>query len=428
MKCIVIGSGFAGLSAAVYLSKNDIQVTLLEASPKLGGRAYSFPHNSNSEKIIDNGQHIMMSCYHYTLDFLKIIKAEKYVDIQDKLRAVFVRRNGRQYTLEVKSNLYPLNLLNAVINYGGIKFPDRLRILWLFKKLIYLNEDRIKHLSVKEWLEKNHQTGTVQKAFWEILTVGTLNTTMQKASAYQFAFILKEIFLSGNDSTKIAIPKTGLSEMYCNNAADFIQKNGGKINLSEKAEEVKVENKKIVSVKSSKKNYKDFDFVVSTIPEYSLRKITENITELPYLEYAPIMTIHLWLRSNPFTERFYGLVDSEIHWVFNHGTHISLVKSAAEKFVDVEKKKLLFLIYSELENYFPIFYKDLVTDHKIIIEKRATFIPSINSLKERENIRTSIKNLVIAGDWTDTKLPSTIESAVKSGKIAAEKIISFSHR
>ena len=178
----------------------------------------------------------------------------------------------------------------------------------------------------------------------------------------------------------------------------------------------------------SKKNYKDFDFIVSTIPEYSLRKITENITELPYLEYAPIMTIHLWLRSNPFTERFYGLVDSEIHWVFNHGTHISLVKSAAEKFVDVEKKKLLFLIYSELENYFPIFYKDLVTDHKIIIEKRATFIPSINSLKERENIRTSIKNLVIAGDWTDTKLPSTIESAVKSGKIAAEKIISFSHR
>ncbi len=428
MKCLVLGGGFAGLSAAVYLSKNNIKVTLLEASPKLGGRAYSFPHKNNSEKIIDNGQHIMMSCYRDTLDFLKEIKSERFIDIQDKLEVIFVTRNARHYSLKVNSNLYPINIAAAMFRFGAIPVSDRLKIIYLFSKLFFESTDKIQNLSVKDWLGKNHQTKRAVKAFWEILTVGTLNTNIQKASAWQFVTILKEIFFRGNDSTKIVIPKTGLSEMYCANALKYISERGGEINLSEKVEKLEVKNNKIVSVQSSKKKYNDFDFVISALPEFALKKIIDDEIDLPDLEYAPIMTIHLWMSTNPFTEKFYGLIDSDIHWLFNHNSHISLVTSSAEKFLDVEKNKLLFLIYSELENYFPIFYKDLVTDHKIIIEKRATFIPTVNSLYEREKIKTSVKNLVIAGDWTDTKLPSTIESAVRSGRTAAQEIISYSHR
>ena len=128
------------------------------------------------------------------------------------------------------------------------------------------------------------------------------------------------------------------------------------------------------------------------------------------------------MRSNPFSELFYGLIDSKIHWLFNHGSHITIVISAANDLVNIQNDEIFAIINSELEDYFTIFNRDIVVDYKIIKEKRATFIPTFDLEKKRRNISSPYKNLILAGDWTNTGLPSTIESAVKSGKSAANEI------
>ncbi len=219
-KCLVIGGGFAGLSAAAYLANADFEVELIEASPKLGGRAYSFIHNKNNT-VIDNGQHIMMGCYSETLSFLSLIGALDKVQVQEKLNVKFIKPNFELYELSTLSLLYPFNLVAAILKYSAVSFRERLSILRFFTKLpFFANRDLMKK-TVDELLINENQNENVRKAFWEIICVGALNTNLKKASAKIFVDILKEIFLQGSKGSKIVLPKTGLSEMFCEPAKHF---------------------------------------------------------------------------------------------------------------------------------------------------------------------------------------------------------------
>ena len=150
-KCVVIGGGFAGLTSAAYLSKAGIKVELLEASPKLGGRAYSFVE-SDSGSIIDNGQHIMMGCYKDTLKFFKTIKAEENLIYQKRMKVNFLKENFNLIPLEAHLFPYPLNLIIALINFKAISMTDRLRLLKFFLKLPFIPSATLTNLTVDEWL------------------------------------------------------------------------------------------------------------------------------------------------------------------------------------------------------------------------------------------------------------------------------------
>lgn len=425
-KCIIIGGGFAGLSAACYLAGKGIKVHLLEASPKLGGRAYSFNYQ-NQNTVVDNGQHIMMGCYKNTIDFLKLIGAENKISFQKSLKINFVERGGENHKLDSSKLFYPFNLLLAILNYTAVRFRERISILKLFAKIFFSDPKKYKNISAAEWLGNEKQNERIIKSLWEIIVVGTLNTTAENASAEMLIKILKVIFFTGRRSSVIVLPETGLSEMYCNDAKLFIEKNGGQISLSEKVSELEIEEEKIKKVVTNKDVYSDFDFVISAVPFHSLKKIinkfeNENLQEMG-IDYSPILTVHLWLDDNPFTEKFYGLIDSEIHWVFNHGKHITLVTSSANELVEMTDEEIAEIIYSELENYFPIFSQSFVTEKLILKEKRATFIPTVELTERRDKLKFSYKNFFLAGDWINTGLPSTIEGAVLSGRAAADAVI-----
>jgi uncharacterized protein with NAD-binding domain and iron-sulfur cluster len=135
------------------------------------------------------------------------------------------------------------------------------------------------------------------------------------------------------------------------------------------------------------------------------------------------MTIHIWLKINPFKERFYGLIDSPVHWVFNHQKHISLTVSNANRFNNLSKEETMDIALEELESYFQFFQKEQVQDYKIIKEKRATIVQDPDTESLREKISSNLQNILIAGDWTNTGLPATIEGAIKSGKDAAGQIL-----
>lgn len=423
VKCLVIGGGIAGLSAAAFLANQKIHVTLLEASPKLGGRAYSYL-DKNTNTIVDNGQHILMGCYNYTLKFLRLINADEKFEYQKKLKVNFVKEGLKVFHLKSFPVFYPFNMLIGLLNYKAISLKDRLRLLKVFIKLPFLESNRESNKSVEDWLIEENQTEAVQEAFWKILTVGAMNTSISKASAKIFIDVLKQIFLHGNFAATIVLPKHSLNESYVQLSADYITSSGGNVLLSEKVNKLKVMEGKIVQVYTENKSYDEFDFVISTVPLFALKKIIneEIVVKHPEFTYSAILNVHLWLNGISLKDSFYGFIGSPVHWVFDKKTHLNVVISDADYLVNKPDEDILKIICPELKKYLDI-DESQINHYKIIKEKRATFVPSNDIIDNRPSSKTNIRNLFLAGDWIDTGLPSTIESAVKSGWLAADRVI-----
>jgi squalene-associated FAD-dependent desaturase len=425
-KILVIGGGFAGLASSVYLANQNYKVTLVESSPKFGGRAYSISNEKFNDHY-DNGQHIMMGCYKETLNYLSVINSTNLLEFPPSLSINFVKRGGSLFQLKSFQKLYPFNLLEAIIHFKALGMKSRIKIIDFFLDLLCCYSCDLKDKTVIQWLTEKRQTPESIKNFWEILVVGALNTSIEKASAQIFAEILKRIFFDGTSSSSIVISKVGFSQLYVEPSIKFLLEKGSDITFSESINKFVAKDNRIISVESTKRNYTDFDYVISAVPVYSLARILEKSSiinvRLPVLNYSTILNVHLWLTENRFQERFYGLLDSNIHWVFNHGGHISITISNADAYKSYSEKEILDLICSDLEIFFPIFNSSLVEDFKVIREKRATFVPDSKSIIDREEIEVPFENLILAGDYTIPTLPSTIESAVLSAHNAKEKIL-----
>lgn len=421
--CLVLGGGIAGLSTATYLTLNNFSVTLLESSPKCGGRVKSY-YDDESKSYIDNGQHLLMGCYTDTLNFLNIINARDNFIYQKNLQIKFLVDEGTSKELKADLFPYPFNLLKALLNFRAINFVDRVKLLGLLIALPLYSDLYLKKRTVYELLIDHWQSENVIKKFWEVICYAALNSDLHTASALMFKHIITKMFLNGNLSSTLIFPSRSLTESIINPAYDFLASKGCKIKLSENAKEFEIKDDNIISVRSSKNEYSGFDFVISALPHYALEKIVKP-TGLKLsidFEYSAIINIHLWIKNNPFNELFYGLLDSELQWIFNKGDHINVVISNANKFKNVVEAELINLVISELNKFKSINASDIIR-FKIIREKKATFIPSNSVIFKRPKSKSNLKNLFLAGDWVNTNLPATIESAVMSGRLAVEAIL-----
>lgn len=420
--CIVIGAGICGLTTAANLAESGHKVTVLEASPKLGGRAYSFKWNGLE---IDNGQHLMLNCYTETLKYLKLTGGIEKTELKNILEIPFVSRGGRTAFLRIPEKFYPFNLLYSLLRFNGFNLRERIKILALFVKLPLINPEKLKEINIYNWLENNNQSDKIISNFWEILAVSMLNTPIKKASAEIFIKILKTVFMKRNNYLFL-LPSQPLDEVFSLGCKKYLIEKGCKIESSEKVIAVNFEKDKAVRIVTNKKEYSEFNYVFCTVPIHALKKILpESIVEvfnISELETAPIINIHFKLKENGFNKDYYALMGSKIHWVFNKKTHLNLVISAGNEFLKMNDEEIFDFATSELQNYFPCFYKSLITDFIVIKEKRAAFMSTTESSAIRKKVKENIGNLFIAGDWTNTDLPSTIESAAKSGRISAGKI------
>jgi squalene-associated FAD-dependent desaturase len=426
-KILVIGGGLAGLSAAVHLTNKNFKVDLLESSPKLGGRAYSF-RAKNGNDILDNGQHILMGCYEETLHLMKIIGAEDKLKYQSNLEISFLKENAEQFKLKSAPLPHPFNLLLGLLSYKAITFKARLKVLKFFLKIPTYSDEELRRMSVSEWLTRENQDENISKAFWEVISVGTLNTSIKKASAKIFADILRKIFLNNKISSTIILPAYGLSETFCIPAQKFIESRGSNVLLSHHVTGFRIKDNNIVEVQTDQGNLFDFDYVVSAIPLYSVNKFVpvSQLNKIPDLIYSSILSVHLWIKVNQLKEEFYGLINSPVHWIFNKGNYLTIIISDADYLMGKPKEELLDIVVNELEKFIGL-NRDNVLDFQIIKEKRATFIPSEKILDSRPDVITNLDNFFIAGDWVDTGLPSTIEGAVKSGRMVSEALMN-SHK
>jgi len=428
---VVAGAGLAGLSAAVRLAAAGKKVILLEASKKGGGRAYSFPYcfsgTTEETSMLDNGQHIMLGCYHETFNFLKLTGTFELLKIQKKMEVQMIDRQGNQFSLRSGNLPYPFDLLQALLQFNYLSLKQKLKAISFILKLRFVDAGRLRNTTVSDWLNSTGQTDELFKGIWDILCTGALNSQAGRASAGIFAHILKVIFLQGRGNSRIVIPGSNLSAIFVDGAIDFIEARGGEVRFSEPVESVQITGDVISSVTTRKGKIETPAAMIFAIPAYALKRISGLNGVIPAIEnfemeYSSITSFHLHVRDFKLPFDFVALIDSPVQWVFELEGYLSTVTSASEDWDSMKEEEILELIKSELKTRLGLSKSNIIS-HKMIKEKRATFICGGKNLQHRPPAETKVKNLFLAGDWTDTGLPATIEGAVLSGHKAADCVV-----
>lgn len=461
---VIIGGGLSGLSAAVELCAGGHKVMLLEQHRYCGGRTYSFIDAATGD-MVDNGQHLLMGCYHATRQYMHTLGTEYLTAMQPSLHIEFLHPSKRSIRLVCPPLRSPLHLLGGLLRFKGIPLKNRLEMLTVAKQLFSTSpskEQELDTLNVEEWLTKLGQSSLSRNFLWDVVTLGALNNHPENVSALMLFRVLRAALLGKREHSSFLVSRTGLSDVLVNPSVEFIQRNGGEVLLGTEVSKVHVENEKIVSVSTQDGKKFQAQIFLSAVPWFGFERILSNSGIRPELilktysgelydsaqfQASPIISIHLWLDQTIFEEEFAALIDTRVQWIFNKSIQsmkplnykavkkqgpkekipqqLSLVISGAEDYLEINKQKLISLAMEDLRRVLPKAKNANIVHSVVIKEKRATFIPAPGLDAMRPLPKTTLSNLFLAGDWTNTGFPATIEGAVLSGKEAAKLIMNY---
>lgn len=429
---LIIGGGFAGLAAGVELSSRGHPVTLIERRGHLGGRAYSF-RDPISGSILDNGQHVLMGCYRDTISFLEKIGTLDKVSFQRNLTVDFAGpgEKGRFHALPLPN---PFHLLGGFLFFQGLPWRDRFKILNFGRAL---KKDQKDQKTIPEWLHGLGQSRVIQERFWNPLALAALNDRPEISSAEIFSTVLKEALFSGRRGARIGISTVGLSDLYTEAARDFIERKGGHFLLKSPVVKLHFKGREFQEAELEGGRRISAEALLVTVPFTALRRLLPDeilygdpfFRPLGRLQNSPIVAINLWFDREITEKKFVGFWGTKIHWLFNKGRlfregppYLSLVISGAREELKTPAPALVDLALRELTEVFPETGRAKLVRSMVLKEPEATFSPVVGVSAMRPSQKTPYKNLFLAGDWTDTGLPATIESAVRSAKKAVELI------
>jgi squalene-associated FAD-dependent desaturase len=440
---IVIGAGFAGLSAAAALAEAGVRVLVLDARPQLGGRATAFVDRDTGE-LVDNGQHVLFGCYQETFRFLARIGASSHVRIQPLLSATYIDTLGRRSVLRCPPLPSPLHLLAAVLDWDAMPWRDRLSVLKLAGPLLAARRELARtgavtadppDVTVSGWLDAHGQGHKLRRWLWEPLAVAALNQAPDTASAAPFVRVLAQMFGPDPSAASLALPTRPLHLMYAEPARAFIESQGGSVRTGALARVV-VEDGRPVGVDVRGERLRA-DRIVAAVPWFSLRTLfaaippalRETVDAADAMASMPIVTVNLWYDRRVMDEPFIGLPGRSMQWAFDKrlafgsdASHLSLISSGAMELVGMSNEALSELAAREVGAGIPGARDARLLRATVIREKRATFSLAPGEPR-RPGTRTALEGLVLAGDWIDTGLPGTIESAVVSGHRAAAELL-----
>lgn len=438
MRVIIIGGGFAGLRAAVSLSERGSEVLLLERRGFLGGRAYSF-QDSVTGDTVDNGQHLFMGCYRQTTAFLEKIGCLDRLKFQDNPRVDFLDRENGFISFDCPPLPAPFHAVAGLLKMKGITYGDKLRAFKVGRAIQRNGKSKSTPVTVSAWLDRLGQSQKIKERFWYPMTIATLNESPEIASAEMMRVVLKEAFAGSRKGTSIGIARVGLSDLYTTGAQAFIESHGGKVRTAAQVNRLVVERNKVVAVELKDGERITADYFISAVTHSAfLQMIPDELREnefraLASLGSSPIVSINLWFDRSVIDREFVGLIGTRSQWIFNkdlivkpagQANQIAVIISAARDFVDWTKDRMVEMALAELKELLPESRSAKLIHCRIIKEREATLSHTLESDRIRPGARTSLSNLILAGDWTDTGLPATIESAVISGETAAQIIAS----
>ena len=434
-KVVVLGAGYAGLAAATELVLRGHEVTLIESRALLGGRAHSFVE-AKSGLVLDNGQHILMGCYHETLDLLRSLGVMDRLYSPPSLQVPFLSERGSS-TLTATAPA-PLHLLSALLGFGELSGADKRAAIGLAVRL-RLGMEPLTDETVADWLRRWKQTPNLVRALWEPLCIAALNEPVATASARLFATVIRRSFLGGAADSTILLSRVGLSELFAPEVRNLIGMCGGAVRLQAPVAGLNFDGSALREIKLADGSVLQPEAVVSALPWHVLRAFLPEESKLAQacrrIEDAPIVSLHLWLDRPVLDEPFVGLLDSPVHWVFSrehiHGPDagagqsghvITAVVSGARDLVDKSAAELEELAVRELRRFLPEAREAQVLHRMVYKARSATFAATPETEPLRPGPNTAWSNFWLAGDWTDTGLPATIEGAVLSGRRAARAV------
>ena len=432
-KIVVLGAGYAGLAAANELVMRGHDVTLIEGRALLGGRAHSFP-DTKTGLMLDNGQHVLMGCYRETLALLRQLGVADRLYSPPSMQVPFVSEKGRSLLAAVAPE--PLHLLSALLRYGELNAADKFAAVKLAIRLRF-GQMPTSRETVEAWLLRWGQTPNLIRALWEPLCIAALNEPVASSSAQLFATVIRRSFLGGAADASILLSRVGLSELFAPEVKRLLEMCGGKVRLQAQVSGLKFSGTRLEEIGFNDGTSLAPEVVVSALPWHALRAFLPPESKLAQacraIQDAPIVSLHLWLDRAILDEPFVGLLDSPVHWVFSRdhiqgatagqeGHVVTAVVSGARDLIDKTAVELEELTLKELARLLPEAAGVRVLHRMVYKARSATFAATPETEPLRPDATTEWGNFWLAGDWTNTGLPATIEGAILSGNRAARAV------
>lgn len=407
----IIGAGMAGLAAAVKLTKSDIPVTVYEAAGQAGGRCRSF-YDSTLKTRIDNGNHLMLSGNYSVEAYLETVDAKDSFDVPDEAVFPFLDLDsGEKWAVRPGPGRLPFWLFDKNRNVPGATTGEYLRAL-----NIYFATGK------KTVTDCVGNSGALFERFWDPLTLAVLNTPSDQASAILLEEVLKETFFKGSKFCRPMIAKEGLSESLIDPALQYLKAKGAEVKLNTRLTKLEGEGATLKALVFGKEKVvldSENDRIIFALPPSALKTFFPD--QMMPDQFHPIANVHFKLDEKGMSfgdVPFLGLIGGAAHWLFIRNNVASVTISAADSLADLKTEEVAHLIWRDVAKALGMDPKK-VPKNRVIREKRATFSQTPEQVAKRPNPWGPIKGVYLAGDWTNTDIPATIESAVRSGFKAA---------
>jgi len=449
----IAGGGLAGLAAGCALAEAGFRVSLFERRPYLGGRASSYQHPGTGE-IVDNCQHVLLGCCTNLLDFYRRAGVQNKIRWYEKL--TFLEPGGRASVIAPSGFPAPLHTALAFLRAECLNFRDKMAISRAMAALAPgIPADR--GLSFLDWLKRHGQTGQAIERFWKTILVSALNEDLDRVSVPYAAQVVRESFLKSAAAGRMGIPTVPLTDLY-GTTGDYIRARGGEIQCRASVESFRAAGSE-VSVTTNGQEQK-FDYLVLAVPFDVLGRMLHDTASAASLAAAlgqfstsPITGIHLWFDRQISDLDHAVLLDRTIQWMFHksrlieirnkesrnseggnngareneardggHGSYIELVVSSSRSLVEKSKAEIVDMAVKETQEFFPAAREAKLLKSTVIKEVHATYSPRPGIDQHRPQPETAWPRVFLAGDWTATGWPATMEGAVRSGYLAAEAL------
>jgi squalene-associated FAD-dependent desaturase len=426
----VVGGGLAGLAAAVECADAGAAVTLFETRSRLGGATFSFERNG---LWLDNGQHVALRCCTAYLGFLRRLGVEHLLPLQPRLRVPVLRAGERPGLLSRNRLPAPLHLAGTLLRYAPLDVGERLAAARAASALGKLDPDdpALDERTFGEWLSEHGQTPNAIAALWNLIALPTLNLPAGEASLAAAAKVFRTGLLDSSDACDIGIPAVPFSQLHAEPAAEALEQAGARIFTGTPVRSVSAEREVLLDTGSEA-----VEAVILAVPHEAVAELAPpgavDGDALAGLDSSPIVNLHVHYDRKVLDEPIAAAIDPHVQWIFDRtepsgartGQLVALSLSHAVNEIGASVAEVRDSCLPALERLLPAARGAQVLDLAVTHEPRATFRAAPGTRKLRPGPRCAVDGLYLAGSWTDTGWPATMESAVRSGVAAARAALS----
>jgi squalene-associated FAD-dependent desaturase len=445
---IVIGGGLAGLAAGVALAESGCRVRLFEQRPFLGGRATSYVLPDGEH--VDNCQHVTLGCCTNLDDFYRRVGSANKVKFFDRL--VFLDPQGRRGEMQAGILPAPFHMTGSFAAFAPLSLADKLSIARAMLSIL-VSRGKTADLaqpggiSMLEWLRRRGQTKGAIERFWRVVLVSALDEELDRTDARYGVDVFWKAFLSNRGGYRMGVPVVPLADLYAGCKA-AIERKGGEVVLRSPVRSVRLASGAITAVEFDGGRAESADAYVFAVPHTTFAELFaphasdlgSTLANLQKIGVSPITGVHFWFDRPVMDELFLTLIDTNTQWIFNKTAlygptngnspaaafptqYLQLVISASYNLLQKPRQEIIDLCLAEVRQALPRARDAQLVKATVIKEAAATFSPhpGVDSLRPKQE--TQIAGLYLAGDWTATGWPATMEGAVRSGYLAAEAVL-----